>query len=95
VVVGREQLGERARHCHARGESVLALTLGRAVEGVDGRVLADDPDAYGHDLYAALRELDARRADRLLVEAPPRDRAWFAVLDRLGRAAADAPEDAP
>jgi L-threonylcarbamoyladenylate synthase len=91
----REELGERARSCRARGESVLALTVGRTVEGVDGRVLADDPDAYGHDLYAALRELDARRADRLLVEAPPRTRAWFAVLDRLGRAAADAPEDAP
>jgi L-threonylcarbamoyladenylate synthase len=90
----REELGERARFCRARGESVLALTLGRAVDGVDGRVLAADPDAYGHDLYAALRELDALRADRLLVEAPPRTRAWFAVLDRLGRAAADAPEDA-
>jgi L-threonylcarbamoyladenylate synthase len=91
----REELGERARLLRARGETVLALTVGRAVEGVDGRVLADDPDAYGHDLYAALRDLDARRADRLLVEAPPRTRAWFAVLDRLGRAAADAPEVAP
>jgi L-threonylcarbamoyladenylate synthase len=74
---------------------VLALTVGRPVEGVDGRVLPDDATAYGHDLYAALRELDARRADRLLVEAPPARRDWFAVLDRLGRAAADAPEDAP
>ena len=91
----REELGERARNFRARGESVLALTLGSAVEGIDGRVLAADPDTYGHDLYAALRELDARRADRLLVEAPPRTRAWFAVLDRLGRAAADAPEDVP
>lgn len=91
----REELGERARFCRARGEAVLALTLGRGIEGVDGRVLAADPDAYGHDLYAALRELDALRADRLLVEAPPRTRAWFAVLDRLGRAAADAPEDVP
>jgi L-threonylcarbamoyladenylate synthase len=91
----REELGERARRCRAQGQSVLALTVGRPVEGVDGRVLADDADAYGHDLYAALRELDARRADRLLVEAPPARRDWFAVLDRLARAAADAPEDAP
>jgi L-threonylcarbamoyladenylate synthase len=94
-LLAREELGERARLCRARGESVLALTLGRAVDGLDGRVLAAEPDAYGHDLYAALRELDARRADRLLVEAPPRTRAWFAVLDRLGRAAADTPEDVP
>ena len=91
----REELVEQARRYRALGESVLALTLGSAIEGLDGRVLADDPDAYGHDLYAALRELDARRADRLLVEAPPARREWFAVLDRLGRAAADAPEVAP
>jgi L-threonylcarbamoyladenylate synthase len=91
----REELVERARRYATLGQSVLVLAVGRAVDGLEGRVLPDDPDAYGHDLYAALRELDARRADHLLVEAPPAQRAWFAVLDRLGRAAADAPEDAP
>jgi L-threonylcarbamoyladenylate synthase len=91
----RQELVERARIHHARGESVQVLAVGEPIEGLDGRVLSADPHAYGHDLYAALRELDARRADRLLVEAPPATREWFAVLDRLGRAAADAPEDAP
>jgi L-threonylcarbamoyladenylate synthase len=91
----RETLAARARDCRQRGEKVLALTLGSPVDAVDGRTLAADPERYGHDLYAALRELDARGADRLLVEAPPHERAWFAVLDRLGRAAADTPEDAP
>jgi L-threonylcarbamoyladenylate synthase len=91
----REALARRARACMHRGESVRVLSIGSAIADLPGRVLADDADAYGHDLYAALRELDAQRADRLLVEAPPHRRDWFAVLDRLGRAAADAPEDAP
>ncbi|MGH8028551.1 MAG: L-threonylcarbamoyladenylate synthase [Arenimonas sp.] len=94
-LLSRAALARHARAALDRGESVLALTLGTSIDDLPGRVLDADPDAYGHDLYAALRELDARRADRLLVESPPRSRAWFAVLDRLGRAAADAPEDVP
>ena len=85
----------RAQACRANGESVLALTIDSQVDGVRGLALPADPEAYGHDLYAALRELDARRADRLLVESPPQQRAWFAVLDRLARAAADVPDDVP
>jgi L-threonylcarbamoyladenylate synthase len=38
-------------------------------------------------LYDTLRRLDALRADRILIEAPPCDAAWDAVHDRLGRAA--------
>ena len=91
----RNLLIERARNCMDNGESVLALTLAEAVEGVAGLVLPDAPDAYGHGLYAALRELDARRADRLLVQSPPLRMEWVAVLDRLSRAAADLPEEAP
>ncbi len=49
-----------------------------------------DPLRYGHDLYANLRALDASGAKRIVVEAPPRDAAWEAVNDRLGRAAAGA-----
>jgi L-threonylcarbamoyladenylate synthase len=49
----------------------------------------DEPWAYAHQLYAALRQLDALRYDRILVEAVPDDAAWFAVRDRLRRAAAD------
>ena len=94
-MVARDALGARAQACRANGESVLALTIGSEVDGVRGLALSAEPAAYGHDLYAARRELDARRVDRLLVEAPPRERAWFAVLDRLGRAAADVPEDVP
>jgi L-threonylcarbamoyladenylate synthase len=91
----RAALVERARACAGNGESVLALTIAAAVPDVDGIALPGAADAYGHDLYAALRELDMRRADRLLVESPPLQGDWIAVLDRLSRAAADAPEEAP
>lgn len=47
-----------------------------------------NPAAYGHDLYASLRKLDASGAKRILVEAPPGTPEWEAVNDRLVRAAA-------
>jgi len=62
------------------GEDVAVLDLGAN----------PDPVRYGHDLYARLRELDARGARRILVEAPPATPAWEAVNDRLARAAAGA-----
>lgn len=46
-----------------------------------------DPDGYAYSLYAALREMDGRNADVILVEAPPQDDAWLGVNDRLRRAA--------
>jgi len=45
-----------------------------------------NPLAYAHELYAALRSLDAQGLDRILVELPPQDAEWIAVNDRLGRA---------
>ncbi len=43
--------------------------------------------AYAHELYAALRSLDASGADLILIESPPDTQAWTAIHDRLGRAA--------
>lgn len=48
----------------------------------------DNPDDYGRNLYAMLRDLDQQNYDMLLVEQPPQGPAWSAVNDRLGRAAA-------
>lgn len=52
-----------------------------------------DAASFGHDLYASLRTLDAQRADRLLVEAPPHGEAWVAVHDRLTRSAAGSDDE--
>lgn len=49
---------------------------------------------YAHELYAALRALDAQNVDLILVEAPPGSPAWAAVHDRLARAARGATEGA-
>lgn len=48
---------------------------------------ASDAAAYGRDLYAHLRSLDASGADVILVAIPPTGADWMAVHDRLGRAA--------
>lgn len=50
-------------------------------------ILPADAAAYAARLYAALRELDGARADRILVVQPPATPAWLAINDRLGRAA--------
>ena len=52
-------------------------------------VAPGDVAGYAHVLYAAMHDLDACGAKKILVQAPPSDPAWAAVNDRLGRAAAD------
>lgn len=53
------------------------------------RQLPDSADGFAHDLYAALRAMDAVGADIILVEAPPQTDDWTGVADRLRRAAFD------
>ena len=59
----------------------------RAAEAARWLTLPDDPGAFGHALYAALRELDTPEHARILVEAVPETPAWAVVNDRLNRAA--------
>ncbi len=79
------ELGDRAN------VAVLACREPPPTANVTSWIVApEDPARYGHDLYANLRKLDASGAKRIVVEAPPQDRAWEAVNDRLARAAAGA-----
>ncbi len=55
--------------------------------GSHWRVAPRDAVAYAHELYAALRALDAIRAREIWIERPPQTAAWAAVNDRLKRAA--------
>ena len=48
--------------------------------------LGDDPVAYGRELYAALRVLEAGRPRAIWIERVPGREAWRAVEDRLERA---------
>ncbi len=52
--------------------------------------LPGDPEGYARALYAALRDLDASGAARILIEAVPETPVWAAVRDRLVRATASA-----
>jgi L-threonylcarbamoyladenylate synthase len=49
-------------------------------------VMPSDVNAYGHDLYGRLRELDHAGLDLILIEQPPQTEEWRAVNDRLEKA---------
>jgi L-threonylcarbamoyladenylate synthase len=75
------------REIAERGDRVAVLAFSRPDERVDFWLrLPREPDAYAQKLYAALRELDGAGCELILVEAPPADPEWAAVLDRLRRA---------
>jgi L-threonylcarbamoyladenylate synthase len=62
------------------------VTPGRSVRAF--RAMPDNPIAAAHELFSALRELDATGASLIWVETPPDAPAWEGVRDRLQRAAA-------
>ncbi len=51
--------------------------------------MPDDPNAYGTNLYRALKRLDLQGLDTIFVENPPSHPDWEAVHDRLKKASAD------
>ena len=57
-------------------------------------LLPDEPEGFARGFYAALRELDQRDNDLIVVEAIPDGAGWMAVADRLRRAACGAAESA-
>src|SRR6185295_133986 len=68
-------------------DKIAVLAFSRPDERVDFWLrMPRDANAYAQKLYAALRELDGAGCEALLIEAPPDEPAWSAVLDRLRRA---------
>lgn len=59
-----------------------------APRGVRWRRMPQAADATAHELFAALRDLDASDTSLIWVESPPDDPSWDGVRDRLNRAAA-------
>ena len=49
--------------------------------------MPDAPEAYGRALYAAFYDMDEAKVDVIVVERPPASDAWWAIADRLARAA--------
>jgi L-threonylcarbamoyladenylate synthase len=58
-----------------------------SLQNVDWVVMPTNPDAYAQLLYGKLRELDAAGLSEIWVEQVPDESCWFAVKDRLSRAA--------
>jgi L-threonylcarbamoyladenylate synthase len=49
--------------------------------------LPSEPEGYAQRLFAALHAAEAASVDVIVIEGVPRDRAWWAIRDRLSRAA--------
>lgn len=64
---------------------LLGLCGAGRSDGADRRFLPADPDGYARGLYGALRYLDRRGVDEIVIEAPPREGRWTAIYDRLAR----------
>jgi L-threonylcarbamoyladenylate synthase len=70
------------------GARAAVLAFSRPDERVDYWLrMPREAEGYARKLYGALRELDEARCDAILIEVPPQEPAWQAVLDRLQRAA--------
>lgn len=75
-------LGAEAKSVAVYSRTALA-SLGLLVRTMPGA-----PSAASHELFAALRELDATGVPQIWVEQPPESPEWDGVRDRLERAAA-------
>ncbi|MDE2125105.1 MAG: threonylcarbamoyl-AMP synthase [Armatimonadetes bacterium] len=94
IVVPAAAAHDAVRSAVEAGLAVGWLTMSGSTAVASARLHAIRmPDAaagYAHLLYAALRALDARSVDRIVVDDPPSGEDWLAVHDRLSRAAAPA-----
>jgi L-threonylcarbamoyladenylate synthase len=65
-----------------------ALPAAAVAAGVRHLRMPASPEPAAHDLFAALRELDAAGVQLIWVEEPPPEPEWEGVRDRLTRASA-------
>ena len=71
-----------------QGLAVYSRSVRQAPAGVLLRVMPDQAGEVAHELFAVLRDFDARGARLVWVETPPPGPTWDGVRDRLARAAA-------
>ncbi|GAB3539135.1 L-threonylcarbamoyladenylate synthase [Noviherbaspirillum agri] len=92
ALVSAAELGSTLARLSSRGRrfALISRVSGGSPSAITQLGLPPDPTGYAHELYAALRAMDAAKADIIVVEAPPADNAqWQGVNDRLRRAAHD------
>lgn len=93
ALVASNQLAVALARCRIARKRVALLSVVARIDDVmlsnvvaHHRVL-NDPRAYAHVVYAALRKLDRVAADVIVIESPPQGDEWHGVHDRLRRAA--------
>ena len=77
-------LGADAAHIAIYARSIVRIKSDKVLY----RRMPDDALAAAQQLFAVLRDFDAKGVKLIWVENPPRDAEWDGVRDRLGRAAA-------
>lgn len=70
------------------GLAVYSRSVRRGLPGLDFKPMPQQPDEVAHELFAVLRDFDARGARLIWIEAVPPGPEWDGVRDRLARAAA-------
>jgi L-threonylcarbamoyladenylate synthase len=77
-------LGADAAHIAVYARSIVRIKSDKVLY----RRMPDDALATAQQLFAVLRDFDAKGVKLIWVENPPPDADWDGVRDRLGRAAA-------
>jgi L-threonylcarbamoyladenylate synthase len=77
-------LGADAAHIAVYARSIVRIKSDRVLY----RRMPDDARATAQQLFAVLREFDAKGVKLIWIEPPPLDAEWDGVRDRLARAAA-------
>lgn len=88
-LVAQAEFDASLRSWQAEGGKLVVLALRQepSLPGVNWVAMPTEPRAYAQVLYARLREADRLGCRLIVVEAPPAEAAWEAVLDRIQRAA--------
>ncbi|WP_420475971.1 L-threonylcarbamoyladenylate synthase [Noviherbaspirillum sp. ST9] len=90
ALVPPEELADTMKRLSNAGRRfAVILRTQPAAAAIAQIAMPQSPDGYAHDLYAALRAMDAAAADVILVESLPAEDEWQGVNDRLRRAAHD------
>lgn len=94
-VVLAEAGAEGVRDAIVRGGAGVVAAVVWSAEGRSAArsaqhvaILPDDARGYEARLFATLHDLDDAKVDSIVIERVPDDAAWWAVSDRLARAAA-------
>lgn len=87
-VLSLDAIKEKLAAGHCAGVVLDSPSLPETMrQHADVEVLANQPASFAHDFYRVLRDLDERNYRNIYVQQLPETPDWFAVRDRLGRAA--------